>query len=520
VAQADFAHRVILVSVDYFKIPELASVCLRNWARRDKELDGVAIDFLRFPREDDPEAAALRILESRPALVGFTCYLWNIKMILDIARRVRRLSPSTAIVLGGAEVAPIPDRILGATAEVDFVALGEGEETFRLLLHAAVLRDRPLAQVPGLAFRENGAIVKTAVAPLIDLALVPAVYGGGDLTDHNALLEAARGCPFLCSFCDWGPRKMRYVPLARLEGEIRDLSDRYKLVILCDADLLMDKKHGLAVMEMFYAATKKKKGREFALQFDTNPVFLCDKVIEIMSRDPEIFHLGFGLQSTNEETLKRIHRPFDMKKAESNLRRLKLAVPQARIGFTAIYGLPGDDLNSFRATVDWILKWKPTSFGPNQLMVLPGADLIDESHPSKFKYQSEPPYQVYETDVMSAADMAKARELSYYGSVLFAFRLMAYQSAADILFSGERDPLTMKTGARVLLLEGWIEHLKNAGIDLTFGMPILETDAFVVKERFNMALHRLETDKLTAAAVVHATRQYSEHYSRALTSAA
>ena len=497
--------RAVLVSLDWFQVPDVAGTCLRDWARRDDALRGVSIELAAFTRDKSAADAARELAALEPALAGFTCYVWNVAAVLEICAELKRLRPSVKIVLGGAEPAPIPEKMLGAHPQVDFVALGEGEETFRLLLRAVALGDAPVSSVPGLAYRDGVQVVRTPVAPLIDLDAMTPVYDGAAGTGHKALLETARGCPFLCSFCDWGPRKMRYVPLDRVEREIAALSERYKLVILCDADPLMEKERGLALMEKFYAASR---GKEFVVQFDTNPVFLWDEAIDIVARDPAVFHFSFGLQSTNPATIKRIHRPFDLPRMEKNLRELKRRAPDARIAFSIIYGLPGDSLDSFRSTVDWVLQWKPTTFGANQLVMLPGADIVGEKPHPKLVYQKDPPYQVYETDAMDRADMARARELSYYASLLFGFRWISFSSCADALFEG-LDPLTMAPGSRVALVEGWIEHVKKAGIDLTFGKPVIETDEFVQRHLYMKALERLSADKLSAAALLHATRLYA-----------
>lgn len=423
------------------------------------------------------------------------------------------IATTALAVVGGAEVATAGERVLKGNPGVDFVALGEGEETFRLLLRATAGRGVALADVPGLARRENGSIVKTALAPLIDLGAAPEVHtsrtpGSSALP---VMLETSRGCPFLCSFCDWGPRRMRYVPLERVEREFEAIVDRVRSVILCDADLLMDRRRGVAVMKMFRRAAQ---GKDVVLKFDTNPLFLCDEVNEILAGNPEFFELSFGLQSINKATHKRIQRPFDLEKTEKNLLRLKSAAPDARFWFTTIFGLPGDGYDSHRATVDWILRWRPQAFSSSQLMMLPGAEITHEGHDPRVEYQKEPPYQVYQTDAMSRADMARAREMAYYAELLFQFRLEGRQAAADILFGGEFDALTMEPGSRVSHLEAWIAHLKASAFDLTFGKPVADVDEIVQRRLIFAALERMRKDKLDAAAFLHVTRRFVESRSR------
>src|SRR5262249_11110063 len=78
-------------------------------------------------------ALARTIAERGPALVGFTCYLWNVERTLWVAREVKRLRPEVRVVLGGPEITPDNQWVLD-TPDYDFAVIGEGEQTFAELL--------------------------------------------------------------------------------------------------------------------------------------------------------------------------------------------------------------------------------------------------------------------------------------------------------------------------------------------------------------------------------------------------
>jgi anaerobic magnesium-protoporphyrin IX monomethyl ester cyclase len=494
--------KVALAGVIGYGYGNLAATCLRKWALRDPELAAaVDIECHEFQTGASPREAAQMLLRSRPALIGLSCYLWTSQQVFAICAELKRLSPETPLLLGGPDVASLPEETLRAHAAVDMVACGEGEETFRRLLRCRFLQDGALSAVPGLAYREDGRIVRNAAAPLIDLDAAPPVYaGGGPVPPTRALLESSRGCPFLCSFCDWGPRKMRYVPLERLEAEFRALTREVRWIHLCDADLLMDKKRGLAVMEMFLRAAE---GTPCTLKFDTNPTFLHREVVDVIARDPMKFYVTLGLQTVNPAAIARTERQLDLAKVESNLLYLEKAAPGAQVLFSIIFGLPDDDLAGFRRTLDWIFRWRFDRIGACQLLLIPGSDLARDAAATGVSHQAGAPYQVTRTATMTHADMAKARELAFYAELLGSIKpcLHAMQGAWA---AGARAP-----GERVAVFEGWIERLRGQGLDMTFGAPVLETDEFRIEERLNAPLRKLREDKLLLAALLQATRAYA-----------
>ena len=246
------------------------------------------------------------------------------------------------------------------------------------------------------------------------------------------------------------------------------------------------------------------------LHFETDPASLTPEVIRIIARAPTRFQLFFGLQSINEETVKRSNRPLDLPAIEANLRDLKRAAPTAQFMFSIIYGLPGDTLASFRKTVDWALQWRPQNFAALQLLMLPGADLSHAAPHARLDYQRVPPYQVYETDAMSRQDIARARELVFYSLIMFDFKALA-----EILFDEVLDPGSMAEGSRIRLIEEWIEHLRAQGIDLTCGLPILTTDEHTIAQRALVALEIIKADKLMIASILHTTRRFAERFAAA-----
>lgn len=144
-------------------------------------------------------------------IVGFSVYVWNIEYSLALARELKALKPDILIVFGGPQVPDRPDDFLAAHPFIDVCVHGEGERPFLNLLEAW---PNSLEGIPGISLRRGDGCISYPRAPRIqDLDEIPSPYLSGVfeplLLSHpemrwSVVWETNRGCPFSCSFCDWG----------------------------------------------------------------------------------------------------------------------------------------------------------------------------------------------------------------------------------------------------------------------------------------------------------------------------
>jgi len=144
--------------------PPLAAGCLMGWALEDPEIRASSdISFLPAEEGEDARSLAARAARLNPALVGFTCYVWNIRESLEAAILIKELLPKSLIILGGPEAAGLGLEILRSQPAIDMIASGEGEETFRLLMKSLASEEKPaFARVPGLLYRDGKSIASTS----------------------------------------------------------------------------------------------------------------------------------------------------------------------------------------------------------------------------------------------------------------------------------------------------------------------------------------------------------------------
>ncbi len=186
-----------------------------------------------------------------PAVWLFSNYIWSHSRNLELSEHVKRLSPQSVCVHGGPNV---PKReaqcteLLNAHRHVDVAVRGEGEATVTELLDAlepvfAAGDWSAVSGVRGVTFRNGDELVRTAEQPRIeDLDSIPSPYLGGvfDLAERptTGVIETNRGCPYGCSFCDWGSatmQKVRRFDLDRVRREIEWLGVR-RVPVLWIAD--------------------------------------------------------------------------------------------------------------------------------------------------------------------------------------------------------------------------------------------------------------------------------------------
>jgi putative methyltransferase len=231
--------------VDVLRTLPLAAGVVVAAARADQTLRS-AFEFAIHTERRSPAAAAQRLAGA--AVAAFSSYAWNWRLSLAVARALRDLDRDVFVVFGGPSVPRRCERAAAFLDEhpyIDALVVGEGELPFRALL-SSLLGGRGIHGVPSLVCRApDGGVVVTEVAPrLRDFAALGSPYLDGTfdaLLDRSqsaaacepslraAVIETNRGCPFTCTFCDWGQAVHAHVhelPLDRVTAELEWLARR------------------------------------------------------------------------------------------------------------------------------------------------------------------------------------------------------------------------------------------------------------------------------------------------------
>jgi radical SAM superfamily enzyme YgiQ (UPF0313 family) len=429
----DGCSRVLLVA---FNVPGYYSMAIRSLALTStlcEETNGSHdVRYVEINVNDDREPLLERIRCWEPTVVGFSVNIWNLTVSMDFIKAVRKLLPSTAILLGGQEVTGSAAGFMKNHAEIEYVIEGEGEIPFLQFLAGWDPGTRKLADpanVSGLTYRDNGLIVTTGparIVPSLDDLPSPILAGLVPVHEKNKLgvmLEGARGCPFRCSFCFEGARsnKVRTSSLARLAAEARHMASRgatyFHIMdpILCNSE--PERLKGLS--GLFRDLSRRHK---MQVSLETYAQHIDDRTAAHLS---EFTIIDVGLQSINPATLREIRRSFRRDRFLKGLASIRKVTPNFNIYL--ICGLPHETLTTFLKGILFVLGERPARIFINELCLLNGTELRWRHAEYGYDFNPSPPYRVYASRWMNHFEMQLANVLS---SVVYR----GYNSSIRALF--------------------------------------------------------------------------------------
>jgi hypothetical protein len=310
-------------------------------------------------RRDDIEPIAQRLAEND--VVTFSTYVWNHNFNYALARRLKEINPGVLTIFGGPEPAITDKDLFRKEPFMDIVICYEGEITFRNLMLAYDSKD--WESIPGLLINRDGEAVSTGDAKRIEtLEDIPSPYLAGVFDDLMAAnpdimwqgtLETSRGCPFACTFCDWGSltyNKVKKFGLERVYHELEWMAKHnFDFISITDANFgMFAERDSLIADKIIECQEKYGSPRTFSVAWAKNQK---KEVVDIVKKllDARGFNQGLTLsvQSLDLDVLENIRR----KNMEMNkLNEVFELCEQRNIPtYTElILGLPGESLESWK----------------------------------------------------------------------------------------------------------------------------------------------------------------------------
>ena len=340
------------------------------------------------------------LLALNPRVIGLGVYIWNVTQSTEVVRLIKARRPDIRVVLGGPEVSHEWDQ-QAIVALADHVITGWGDVSFPKLCHALLHGPQPLMKV-----------IAGEQPPLADIALPYDAYSDDDLLHRVLYVEASRGCPFKCEFCLSSLDKTAWAFelddfLQTLERLYQRGARQFKFV---DRTFNLKIEASVRILEFFLDRLTDGLFVHFELIPDHLPQRLQDLIAQF---PPGVLQFEVGIQSFNEEVQQRISRRQDNAQTQDNLQWL-VSHSQAHLHTDLIFGLPGESWASFAAGFDRLHALGPHEIQLGLLKRLRGTPIARHTQAHGMVYDSEPPYSVQQTGVLSAEEVQAFTRLARY----------------------------------------------------------------------------------------------------------
>lgn len=400
---------------------------------------------------DNFSDSAFRIIDEKPDIVAFSCYIWNIEGTIKLCSIIKKVLPAVKILLGGPEVSFNGGHYLENYDFIDFIIAGEGEKALKAFLKCLSDGEKCYNEINGLVFRKDDEIIENGMADLIyEMDSIPFPYSE-NIPDKILYYEASRGCPFGCSYCLSGSAaKLRYFSLDRVKRDLAKLiENKVTLVKFVDRTFNANKAFCKELWSYLIQA-----GGNTRFHFEIALDLLDDTLLQLLKAAPkDLFQFEIGVQSTNDIVLDNINRRMDFNKIKANLIKIREG-DNIHCHLDLIAGLPGENIESFKTSFEECMELMPDVLQLGFLKVLKGTKLYSQKEQYGIEAIPYPNYQVLYT-----ADM-RFEEIRY---------LMKFEKVFDTYYN---------SGIYSITLNYLLQHNKSFEFFEAFTEYLLKTDFF------------------------------------------
>ena len=443
---------------------------LRAFART--KIPGADIEIGEYTINHQMDLILQDIYRRKPDFIGFSCYIWNISYIMEIVRDVKKVLPEAEIWLGGPEVSYDAKKVLTRESDVRGIMRGEGELTFTELVRAYLQREKTsvpdgytgesfrgqakektsgcaentrmpenaegenahsdrldLSQIPGITYRAaNGEIEEHGPQRLLSLDEIPFYYDDmAGFENRIVYYESSRGCPFSCSYCLSSIDKtVRFRSLDLVLPELQFFLDhKVPQVKFVDRTFNCKREHTLGIWRYLVEHDNGVTNFHFEVSAD---IFDEEELELIGKMRPGLIQLEIGVQSTNPDTIREIHRHMDLVKLKRAVDRV-YDYRNTHQHLDLIAGLPYENYESFMRSFDDVYRMRPDQLQMGFLKVLKGSYMEEQVAAYDLKYRGIPPYEVLSTKWLPYSDV---------------IRLKGVEDMVEVYYNSGQFPATMK----------------------------------------------------------------------------
>ena len=439
----------------------LAIFSLKAYADR-KKIPGAEIILKEYTINNYVEDILQDLYETKADVVIFSCYIWNIAFVEELAEEFHKLRPEVPVWVGGPEVSYETESFLREHPQITGVMIGEGEKTFCELAEyyagksrrdkekqkiqetqrtgegkSTEERSKP-GEIPGIAYRNGDEIIFTAPREMLDLSDIPFCYDkAGDFKNRIIYYESSRGCPFSCSYCLSSVEKqLRFRDAELVKKELQFFIDReVPQVKFVDRTFNCNHAHAMEI----WSYIKEHDNGITNFHFEISADLLREEELALIgTMRPGLIQLEIGVQSTNGATIKEIHRTMQLERLKEVVKEVQKH-ENIHEHLDLIAGLPFEDYDTFAKSFDEIYELRPNQLQLGFLKVLKGSYMFEHATEYGIVYHDKPPYEVMSTKWLSFDDVIKIKRVEdmlevYYNSGQFEITMKLMECIFDSAF--------------------------------------------------------------------------------------
>ena len=408
----------------------LALRCLRAPLERA----GYEVVLCEYNLKDRNSVILSHLVGEKAEVYSFSCYIWNIASMLDIAADLKALLPDSKVVFGGPEVSFEPSRF--DLDFIDHIVQGEGEDAI-VRICDAIKEGRSLSKmidgaIPSV-MRDEGILYRDGD------------YAGGTMLYY----ESSRGCPYKCAYClSSASDGLRYKTVEQTLLDLRafeTLDTKIKIIKFVDRTFNFNANRANAIWRALLSDEFTKN-----YHFEICANLLNEESFEIFSKMPRgKIQLEIGLQSTNEKTLEAVSRHLDARKIIDAAARIK-SLGNIHVHLDLIAGLPYEDMASFRRSFDeayFACDMLQLGF----LKLLYGTKLREKADEYGYVASKKAPYTVLRSNWMSFEELSLLGEIA---DILDRYREGGgFEASLEYALSGIASPFDFYLGLHSFISE-------------------------------------------------------------------
>ena len=382
-----------------------------------------------------------QIYKAKPDVLCFSCYIWNMDYVEELITEYHKLCPEVPIWVGGPEVSYEVETFLAEHPQVTGVMIGEGERTFKQLCKYYVNRAGSLEEFRGIAFRDqdSGKTIFTPVQEPMNMSDIPFCYDHIENFENRIIYyESSRGCPFNCSYCLSSiDKKLRFRDIELVKKELAFFIEK-KVPQVKFVDRTFNCRHDHA-MEIWRFVKEHDNGIT-NFHFEISADLLNEEELALIhDMRPGLIQLEIGVQSTNETTIREIHRTMKLELLKDIVRKIQ-GGENIHEHLDLIAGLPYEDYATFAKSFDEIYALKPNQLQLGFLKVLKGSYMYEHAAEYEIVYHEKTPYEVMKTKWLSFDDVLKIKQVEemlevYYNSGQFEITMKVMEPLFESAFA-------------------------------------------------------------------------------------